>query len=698
MSVQSDFSQNSNTNQRMVDKKWALLCAAIAIGAVLSRFLFLDEKPFHHDESLHAYYSNRVAQGQPHEYSALLHGPVLYYLTGAFMAAFGASEYLARVPAALCNVALVLLPLLWTRFIGRPAAAALSILLLLSPTLMYFGRFLREDAFNSLWIVGCLSSFCAYLVSQRPRYAILASAFLALQFCNKENSYLHLFVWLSGYYFSLILMRMTGDAGPVALDVRPAEKSTKSERIIVAVNCVVVFSAIFILFYSSFFRHSKGALHGVLDGLYRESLLYWWDQNQKRRIDGPFDYHIPIFLNYEFALIPAIVFAWLRSVRLAVTTRLSGWVGVILRLLTKPGRVYFLFLAALTLLMLPRVGLSPAGCSISEYCATEVLSQSTSKLLGQVAKVLHIAHTRHLIQLILMIVFGAFVFLASVQLRRVVDSFLWWWLTGAVGIYSYVGEKVPWLLVYIILPAILVAGIEMGRQWSGEFGQSGHPLSTGRNDQSQQVGVSSPVFPPIVSRIFLLTTAFLLVFASFKAIRVSFLRPESPHERLVFTQTTPSIQKIRIRWVEMMGKSKASPKISISGDATWPMSWYSYDISKLSFSRPKDAEEAAGFDAVFLDRTDLDFAYNNMNSFDIFEVPLRHWWVPQPNPGVHEILEYFLTGRPYPRELHGNPVEQGIGDTTVLYLENKSTGRFFSKAKACDCGQVLRSAQLQLND
>ena len=181
MSRQSSLDVDTNTIQQGSDKKWLVLCTAIFLGAVVTRFLYLGDKPFHHDESLHAYYSHRVAHGHPHEYSALLHGPVLYYLTGAFMAVFGASEFLARAPAALCSVALVVLPLFWRGLLGKPIAAAVSILFLLSPTMMYFGRFLREDAFNSLWIVAGLSSFVAFLSNQKPRYAILASAFLALQ-------------------------------------------------------------------------------------------------------------------------------------------------------------------------------------------------------------------------------------------------------------------------------------------------------------------------------------------------------------------------------------------------------------------------------------------------------------------------------------------------------------------------------------
>ena len=84
-----------------------ILVSAVLLLAGISRLLFLADKPFHHDESLHGYYSDRVAQGFVHEYSALLHGPFLYYFVGAFLFLFGTGDFSARFPAALFGILLV---------------------------------------------------------------------------------------------------------------------------------------------------------------------------------------------------------------------------------------------------------------------------------------------------------------------------------------------------------------------------------------------------------------------------------------------------------------------------------------------------------------------------------------------------------------------------------------------------------------
>jgi len=693
----SEHTRKTITNKLLEGKGWFLVCGLIALAAVLTRFLFLADKPYHHDESLHAYYSHRVSDGHPHEYSALLHGPVLYYLVGAFMAIFGSDDFTARFPSAACNVLLVLLPLFWRRALGNGTALVISLFLLLSPTFMYFGRFLREDAFNSLWIGLSLASFFAYHWWGKPWQAVVAAAFLAMQFCNKENAYLHVFVWLLGIASVLWLVRRSGldDLNDLRGGYRPL--TAWSDRAALIVNCVSVFVFIYVVFYSSFFRHSKGAWHGVIDGLYRESLLYWWDQNQKRRIDGPFDYHFPLLLNYEFALIPALMCAWMRSVSLSAKNTARAALRFPLSLLNTP-RVVFIFSALLLAsVALPRLGFTPESCSFSETCLNGLASEKTSSVVSGIAKKLHISHSRHLMQLLSIALLGAFAVLANARLRRFLDAFLWWWVTGMLGIYSYVGEKVPWLLIYILMPLVALAGLEIGRLLAGTRNFFNHNTLTDAPLDSEMKGAVAAAegrFIARAQRLTLVSTALLLAFGAWKAVRVSFPEAANPMERLVFTQTTPAIKAIRQRWVNVNNVSGRFPRVTMSGDSTWPIAWYAHDIQGADFIRPADASAAAAFDAFFLDVGDLEFARREFQAFDIYRVPLRHWWVPQPNPRAHEILDYFLTSRPYPSELRHSPLEQGIGDVSVLYLENRAPNRSFAAAEPCACGERVEIAKI----
>jgi uncharacterized protein (TIGR03663 family) len=672
------------------------LCGLIAVFAGLSRILFLNDKPYHHDESLHAYYSNRVAQGHPHEYSALLHGPVLYYFVGAFMKVFGAGETTARLPAALCGIAIVLLPLLWRKKIGSAAAAAISLFLLFSPTFMYFGRFLREDAFNSLWIACSLAGFFGFRWTGQAWMAVCSSVFLALQFCNKENSYLHLFIWLLGAAAIVLLTKLKSSALYDGKTDHSLPVMSTSEKIALWVNCALVFVVVFVLFYSSFFRHSKGALHGILDGLYRESLLYWWEQNQKRRIDGPFDYHSPLIFNYEFALIPALIAGWYRSVRLAALSAAGAALRFPLSVFSGP-RLVFAVSASVVMfvLFLPRVGFTQDGCSIGEFCLRRAAPGALGDAVEKFSQLLHIAHSRHLLQILATVTLGAFAFMASVLLRRRLDAFLWWWATGAVGVYSYVGEKVPWLLVYVLLPLVVLAGLEVGRI-----------LESGRIwIDSLTVAKSSEVRNAVYDwetrwhrgggRVFAYLTGVLMIFSAFKAIRVSFGSAANPNERLVFTQTTPMVKQVRERWVALSREHQQKPRVTMHGEATWPFAWYVHDLPRHDFVKPADAAAADAFDVVFLDSSESDFAQHQLTSFDVYKIPLRHWWVPQPNPRFLEILEYFLTSQPYPRELRTTPQDLGVGATSVLYLENRGQGRFFERSERFAGAELVAEAGRQ---
>ncbi|MEY3902465.1 MAG: hypothetical protein RL189_1771, partial [Pseudomonadota bacterium] len=593
MSSNDSTENDINTNWLRSGRVWLIVCGLTAVFAGLSRILFLSDKPYHHDESLHAYYSNRVAQGHPHEYSALLHGPVLYYFVGAFMKVFGVGETTARLPAALCGIAIVLLPLLWRKRIGSVAATAISLFLLLSPTFMYFGRFLREDAFNSLWIACSLAGFFGFRWTGQAWMAVCSSVFLALQFCNKENSYLHVFIWLLGAAAIALLTRFkSSDQDDRKTDLSIPLLSA-SEKIALWVNCVLVFIVVFVLFYSSFFRHSKGALHGILDGLYRESLLYWWEQNQKRRIDGPFDYHSPLIFNYEFALIPALIAGWYRSVRLAALSAAGSALRFPLSIFSRPRLVFTLSILLVSFVFfLPRVGFTQDGCSIGEFCLRRSVPEALSQAVEQFAQLLHIAHSRHLLQILATVALGAFAFMASVSLRRKLDAFLWWWATGAVGVYSYVGEKVPWLLVYVLLPLIVLAGLEVGR-----IIESGRiwidSLTAARSSEvTNSLAEWESRWQRGGGRVVAYLTGVLLVFSAYKAVRVSFASSANPTERLVFTQTTPMAKQVRERWMALSAEYRQKPRVTMHGEATWPFAWYVHDLPRHDFVKPADAAAA----------------------------------------------------------------------------------------------------------
>ena len=160
----------------------AALYGLILVAALLSRFWDLGSRALHHDESLHAYFSWLLATGQNYVHDPLMHGPFLFHFNALIYALFGASDASTRFSAALFGVILVILPVLLRgeRQLGRWGALTASTLILISPALLYQSRYMRHDIFT---LVGTLFLFIAIVhYVERPSRGWLVAAGATLGF------------------------------------------------------------------------------------------------------------------------------------------------------------------------------------------------------------------------------------------------------------------------------------------------------------------------------------------------------------------------------------------------------------------------------------------------------------------------------------------------------------------------------------
>jgi len=121
----------------------------VTLLAILTRFWDLGSRALHHDESLHTYFSWVYEQGNGYIHHPMMHGPSLFHLDALAYLLLGSSDWSSRVPAALFGVVLVLSPALLRgeSLLGRWGALAASAFLLISPSVLYFSRFIRHDIF-----------------------------------------------------------------------------------------------------------------------------------------------------------------------------------------------------------------------------------------------------------------------------------------------------------------------------------------------------------------------------------------------------------------------------------------------------------------------------------------------------------------------------------------------------------------------
>ena len=105
----------------------------------------LDGRTMHYDEAIHLQAAWAFAGGSDYLHSAWMHGPFQIEYTALFIWMFGDTDFTARVGYTIFGAALVGLPYFLKDFIVRTAAFFTSILLALSPVLLYFSRFGRND-------------------------------------------------------------------------------------------------------------------------------------------------------------------------------------------------------------------------------------------------------------------------------------------------------------------------------------------------------------------------------------------------------------------------------------------------------------------------------------------------------------------------------------------------------------------------
>ncbi|MBM4404771.1 MAG: TIGR03663 family protein [Chloroflexi bacterium] len=175
----------------------AILWFALFALALTLRLWNLDARAVHYDESIHSYDAWKLFRGEGYNHSPWSHGPIQYMMgaTGLFL--FGDTFAAPRVMPALFGAALVLMPLLLRSRMGKWGALCAGAFIAVSPSLLYFSRFLREDPFVLVWDFGLIVCLWRYLDSKKNRYLYIGALLLALSFSTKETAFIHFAILVS---------------------------------------------------------------------------------------------------------------------------------------------------------------------------------------------------------------------------------------------------------------------------------------------------------------------------------------------------------------------------------------------------------------------------------------------------------------------------------------------------------------------
>jgi uncharacterized protein (TIGR03663 family) len=190
-----------------LDREKALYALLIAL-AVLTRLWDLGARVMSHDETVHIQWSWYLFKGQGYSHTPLSHGPSLFHATALSYYLFGDSDASARLFAALLGIGLVALPYTLRRWLGRSGALFTSFLFLISPSLLYYSRYIRHDIPLIFFTFIAMLVLWRYLEEGQTRWLMALAAAQSLMFATMEASFIYIGIF--GLFLVLLFFARLG--------------------------------------------------------------------------------------------------------------------------------------------------------------------------------------------------------------------------------------------------------------------------------------------------------------------------------------------------------------------------------------------------------------------------------------------------------------------------------------------------------
>jgi uncharacterized protein (TIGR03663 family) len=488
----------ADAKARLAFGRYELAFGGIVLGALALRLPDLTGKPFHHDESEHAWFAWLLVSGDGYRYDPVFHGPLQFYVMSLLYLLIGAGDLAARLAPALVGTMLVALPYFLRRRIGATAALSAALLFSISPSYLYFSRFVREDIYVACLTLALVAVVFRFVAEPRPWHPALIFALIAASFATKESTYITVFIWT--LFFGAVVAWELGTG-----------RGSRNGSVIVAIRSVgrdawvwaaASFLTVFTLLFTTFFTNPQGLQDG-----FSKSISYWLSQQPVNRGNQPWFYYLIVIPAYEW---PILAFAAI------------GIVSVIRR----PSLI---------------------GC------------------------------------------------------------FLIWTFAVSLVIYSWASERMPWLVIHPLLPAVLLAGIGLQAAWRSRqrvLGKAGLVLGLAGAAYSLQA-----------------------------AVALAYVRPADPRELLVYTQTAPDTTRITNRIFDLERKVEArrhrhlSIEVDRWGGTGWPWGWYLRNlyVGYPDMSSPSFVPTA---DVVLVADPNHQAVAPRLERYTGERFKLRVWWVP----------------------------------------------------------------------
>ena len=618
--------------------------AALFFGALIMRLWDLGARAVHHDESLHGFFAWQIFNGNGYEHNPLMHGMFLFHSVAASFFLFGDSDFTLRLPMAIFGSGLVLMPLLLRSRLGQVGALAAAVMLTFSPAMLYFSRFARNDIFMAVFVLGLFAMIWRYMDERKNRYLYLAAAFLALGFTSKETMYLSALILVVGLLFlarSQVGNWLWGRAS--FKDFDPAGR-----MLILLTALTVPLAAALVAILQEPLGITLAAKAGNVAGIPVGSP------------DGG-GWVIAIAVTVILVVVAMVVgLAWNRRV----------WL------------ICWVIFAAIFLTMFTNFFTHPGGVgsgiwqSLGYWLAQHEVARAEQPMFYYFM-ILFVYE--FLPWLIALAAAGYYVYRGDRFTR-----FLVFWAAATLIAYTLAGEKMPWLLVNISLPLIILAGRAINDLASTV------PWRTVTRTKLPYLLLGVPLLVILIWRLAFFefdngTLSFFTLWALFGSVGVvivsltwlarqvtwktalsasalvmcgilfvltvrtgwvaTYVHSDVPREMLIYTQTSPDIHNL-VREIETAGdltgdRNEIRLSIDSADGFTWPWAWYlrgyanvTYPDQSESVSAPGDGTAIAVINAKNNTKVEPELGDDYTEGRRI----VHRWWFPENETYKHHEL------------------------------------------------------------
>ena len=472
----------------------------LALIAFIMRLWQLGARTVHYDENIHLGCAQNIFHN-PFSlcYDPFVHGPVQFIGTGIIYSISGESTFTARLLPAIFGTAIVILPYFLRRQLGRWGALAMSILLAFSPLLMYYSRYARGDiyhAFFTLLLVVCIWN---YISDSRQRWLYIGAAALSLDFCTLETTYINLaiialfLILLAGISFLKILM--SGEARTLRIRQVFGLRGLSPQAdllILLGTLTLPLFGAFINVFLG---KHPINELSnpwaiGIVVFLFIVSAAVGLRWNQKRWIISA-----AIFYGI-FIMVWSIFFTHTHGIAVGLWGDATYWIGQ--HGVARGGQPWFYYL-----MLIP----------IYEFLP----------LLFALAGAIYYAIKGNLF-----------------------SRFLVYWFVMSFIIYSFFGEKMPWISLNIVLPIIALGGMFIGFLLKGV-----------QRKRNLRIAIRCCVAIIVI---------WLFSFTAYTACRESYQVEDKPPQMLFYAGMSADVPRIAAKIDEVAQKTGEGFNLSITFD------------------------------------------------------------------------------------------------------------------------------------